>query len=93
MNIGHAIRTVRQKRMYKQKDLAAKLGISPSFLSQIEQGKREPSSRLIEQVAEKLDIPVQLIVLLATEFKADNSKFEYQLKDISFAMLDILSAI
>ncbi len=93
MNIGEAIRTVRQRKLVKQKDLAAALGISSSFLSQIEQGKREPNLEMIKRIADKLKIPVQLVLLLATDFKAEYSKFERQLKDISFAMLDILAEI
>ncbi len=93
MNTGQAIKTVRQKKLIKQKDLAVLLEISSSFLSQIEHGKREPSPELIEKIADTLRIPVQLILLLSTEFKLADSKFERQLKDISFAMLEILSAV
>ena len=93
MNTGQAIKTVRQKKLVKQKDLAELLEISSSFLSQIEHGKREPSPELIEKIADALRIPVQLILLLSTEFKLADAKFERQLKDISFAMLEILSAV
>lgn len=93
MNIGRAVRTVRERKMLKQKELASALAISPSFLCQIEQGKREPNPELVEKIAEKLDVPIQLILLLATEFRSENPKFSKQLKDISYLMLDLLSEI
>ena len=49
--IGEALRLIRTIKGYKAKEIAEKLGISPSYLSQIETGQKKPSFELIENFA------------------------------------------
>lgn len=49
--IGEALRLIRTIKGYKAKNIAKKLGISPSYLSQIETGQKKPSLELIEKFA------------------------------------------
>jgi len=47
----------------KQKALAEKLGISPNYLSSVENDKREPSFSFIKLVSKELDVPVSFLFL------------------------------
>jgi len=58
MKIGTIIKNIRKSKRIKQKDLALKLGISNSYLSSIENDKREPSMKLTKALANHLEIPL-----------------------------------
>lgn len=58
MNLGQAIKRVRKERNLKQAELADIVGVSTIYISQIELGTREPSQKLIEQIAIALNISV-----------------------------------
>lgn len=58
MNIGETIRSLRKERGLNQKVLAAKLGISQTYLSQLETNKKNASPSLIKVLCKKLRISV-----------------------------------
>jgi XRE family transcriptional regulator, fatty acid utilization regulator len=55
---GQRLRHVRRARGLTLADLGAKVGRTPSVLSLIENGKREPRLSLVEQLAGALGVPV-----------------------------------
>ena len=55
------IRVFRQWRGLKVKELAQKAGISPSYLSEIEHGKRGSVTAMLA-IAKELDVSIDLIV-------------------------------
>jgi len=63
MKIGKTLKLVRIMKGLKQKDLADKLGISPNYLSAVENDKREPSLSFIKMVSEELDVPLSFLFL------------------------------
>lgn len=54
--IGNKIKKYRELFEYTQEELAKLVGITPSYLGNIERGEREPSLRLLEKIAEIFDI-------------------------------------
>jgi len=54
--IGRAIQVVRTDRGLSRKEFAARTGLSYSFLSEIENGVKQPSSRAYAVIAEALDV-------------------------------------
>jgi transcriptional regulator with XRE-family HTH domain len=54
--MGRAIQVVRTDRGWSRKDLAERTGLSYSFLSEIENGVKTPSSRTFAVIAEALDV-------------------------------------
>lgn len=54
--MGRAIQVVRTDRGWSRKDLAERTGLSYSFLSEIENGVKTPSSRTLIAIADALDI-------------------------------------
>lgn len=70
--VGAVIRSLRGSAGLKQKHLADSVGISASMLSLIESGKREPTIRLLRDIARALDIPAAtLLVAAVTEEPVD----------------------
>ena len=67
MLIGDAIINLRKKRKIRQNELAAIIGISQTYLSQIENNHRRPNFEIIENIGLKLNIPVPVILFLAID--------------------------
>jgi transcriptional regulator with XRE-family HTH domain len=63
MKIGKTLKLIRIIRGLKQKELAKRLGISPNYLSSVENAKREPSLSFIKLVSKELDVPVSFLFL------------------------------
>ena len=55
-SMGRAIQVVRTDRGWSRKDLAERTGLSYSFLSEIENGVKTPSSRTFAAIADALDV-------------------------------------
>ena len=70
--IHSALRLLRVYHNLKQKDLAEKLGISPSHLCEIESGEKGVSYETLEKYADVFRIPVSSITLFAEATKAED---------------------
>ena len=55
---GQRLRHARRARGLTLADLGARVGRTPSVLSLIENGRREPRLSLVEQIATALDVPM-----------------------------------
>lgn len=56
--LAHRIRHLRERKGITQEELASRCGISVSFASLLERGKRSPSYETLVQVADALETPV-----------------------------------
>ena len=90
MKYGKAIRICRAARGLSQKDLAAKVGVDSSHVSLIESEKRSPSLDTIEKIAQSLNVPPHLLMLLASEQKDVKTGNLANVKDLSQILLDLL---
>ena len=72
LQIHKSLKILRTSHDLNQKELAAKLGISKSYLSEIESSRKAPSIKLLENYAEVFQIPVSSIIFLAENINADN---------------------
>lgn len=61
--IGNVLKHLRIAARIKQKKMADQLGISPTYLSMIENGQREPSVEILEKYAASLNVPMAFLVL------------------------------
>jgi transcriptional regulator with XRE-family HTH domain len=61
VNLGRKIRYYRLKQDITLKDLAIKIGVTPSLLSQIEHGKASPSLGTLRSIAEVFNIPIGIM--------------------------------
>ncbi|TKF13719.1 helix-turn-helix transcriptional regulator [Enterovibrio norvegicus] len=67
MNFSKTLEKCRQYRNLSKKELADKVGKSPSYITLLEQGKREPNFGLVEDLCRALDIPVSVFMFLASQ--------------------------
>jgi transcriptional regulator with XRE-family HTH domain len=67
MHLGSAIKFCRNQRGLTQPELAERAGVSASYLSILERGKRDPSFSIIEKIARALDLPLSLLIFIATD--------------------------
>src|SRR5919202_1355035 len=57
--IGPAIRQLRQQQKLSLSDLAAKTGISVSYLSRLEKGRSVPAFTLLSRIGQVLGMPIE----------------------------------
>jgi len=69
MDIGSAIRRCRENRKISQKQLAEISDVSVSHLCLIEKSKREASLSTLECLSKGLQVPLSVLVLIASEKK------------------------
>ena len=73
--VGQRIRELRQKRGMLQEELARKAGLSPSALSNFEQGRRRTSLDWLKKISKSLDVSVSdLIPESRTESRLPKTK-------------------
>jgi transcriptional regulator with XRE-family HTH domain len=77
---GQVIRRYRQWKQLSRRELAARAGLSPVFLGEIERGEKDPSSHSLSSVARALDVPLsELYLRVATRLDADgNDRWQQQ---------------
>ncbi|WP_139491309.1 helix-turn-helix domain-containing protein [Brevibacillus dissolubilis] len=56
------LRELRQRKKYRQKDIADRLGITESAYGYYEQGRREPSYESLQQLAEIFDVSIDFLL-------------------------------
>jgi transcriptional regulator with XRE-family HTH domain/quercetin dioxygenase-like cupin family protein len=61
-DLGHRLRAAREERNIGLRELARRLGVSPSLISQIETGKTEPSINTLFAMVSELELSVNEIV-------------------------------
>lgn len=69
MNIGGAIESVRKKKNIKQNELAKKVSITQSYLSLLENNKKDPTVSTLKEIAAALDTPLPVLFFLALDEK------------------------
>jgi len=71
-DLGHRLREAREQKNIGLRELARRLGVSPSLISQIETGKTEPSINTLFAMVSELELSVNEIVF-DSERDADQS--------------------
>lgn len=56
MAVGETIRTIRQEQSLTLRDLSEKSFVALGYLSEIERGKKDPSSEIIESISRGLEV-------------------------------------
>ncbi len=70
--IGKTLKIIRRFHNVKQKEFAQKTGLSPSYVSEIENGIKEPTLEVIQKYSDIFDIPVSSILFFSEEIKGKN---------------------
>lgn len=61
MNLGSTIKAYRRNKRITLKELAEKVGITASFLSDIENSKKQPSVETLGKLAEAFNVPLYML--------------------------------
>ncbi|MFN8288960.1 MAG: helix-turn-helix transcriptional regulator [Chitinophagaceae bacterium] len=67
MNIGNAIKQVRQHFEISQVELSDRTGLSQTSISQIESGAKNPSKSSIRKICEAFEIPEAILYVMGME--------------------------
>ena len=92
--IHDALRLIRSYHNLKQSELATRLEVSQSHLSEVEAGRKQPTLDLLEKYSRTFDIPVSSI-LLFSEKKGDTTaeRLENYVGQKTLKMLDWVNMI
>ena len=71
LTFGGAIADKRKRIGLSQKELSAKIGISPQYLNDIERDRRKPSESLIPTFANALELDENTLFYLADHIPAE----------------------
>lgn len=63
--VGPAIRTLREQAGLSQEDLAGRAELDRTYVSGIERGRRNPSVKSLQRVANALDVSLEIIFIQA----------------------------
>jgi DNA-binding XRE family transcriptional regulator len=57
--LGRQLRAERSARGERIADVARRAGVSPQYLSEVERGRKDPSSEILSALAGAVDLPVR----------------------------------
>lgn len=66
---GPVLRRFRQEKNLSQEELAARIDISPSYISRMESNVKKPSLEMVFRLADALDVKPHLLVKSLEESK------------------------
>lgn len=67
MDIGEAIKTLRQKQGWTQAELGEKCGMSTNAISSIETGKAWPPKNTVERLCQAFGVPASFLLMASIE--------------------------
>jgi transcriptional regulator with XRE-family HTH domain len=89
--LHRALKLLRTSHDISQKELAQKLGISKSYLSEIESAKKTPSLALLERYGDVLQVPVSSILFLAENMNCQPQNRNAPVSRKVLALLDLIT--
>jgi transcriptional regulator with XRE-family HTH domain len=91
--LNKALRLMRVFHDLSQKELAEKIGISKSFISEIESGKKNLTIDLLQRYADFFDIPMSSIIFFSENLDKDSStdKLRFFVSSKILTMLDLVA--
>jgi XRE family transcriptional regulator, regulator of sulfur utilization len=67
MDIGKVIKSVRMGKNMRQKELSESSNISVTYLSQIENNKKDPTLSTLQEISRNLGVPLPIIFFMSME--------------------------
>lgn len=72
--LNEGLRLIRVFHDYKISEIARDLNISAGYLSEIENGKKEPSMAVLKKYSEHFNMSISAIMFFAEEIEKENKK-------------------
>ncbi|MDD3240236.1 MAG: helix-turn-helix transcriptional regulator [Lachnospira sp.] len=91
--IGEALRLLRIFNGYKSAELAQKLEISQSYVSEIENSKKQPTMEILEKYANVFDMKKSTLLLFAESLEQDSTIQKSQKQRVALAGMKLLKIL
>ena len=91
--LSESLRLLRVFHDLKQFELAEKLDLSKSYISEVENGNRTPSLEVIQKYADFFRVPSSSILFFGEQMDSSSKKEEIARKGISSKILNFLKMI
>lgn len=92
MNISKALKLCRTQKGISKTELAQKSDLSVSYLSLLEQGKRDPNLSTIDKLCKALNIPSSIFMFLASDVNELNGISKELAEKLSLTALQLMEA-
>lgn len=90
--IGEVLQRMRKIYGYKAKEMSEKLGISNSYLSEIENNKKKPSLELLEVYSNVFEIKVSSLILMSEKLDdSSNNNSDDFIRKTMIKMINFMS--
>jgi transcriptional regulator with XRE-family HTH domain len=90
MNISKALKLCRSRKGMTKTKLAELAEVSVSYLTLLEQGKRDPNLSVIEKLCSALNIPSTIFMFLASDINELNGISTELAEKLSFTALQLI---
>lgn len=91
-DFGRAVKLCRNAKRMTQGDLAARAGMTTSYLSLIERNQRDPNLSVAERISDALNVPLSIMLFIGLESKDRVTTFSPDIaNEISRLALDLMS--
>ena len=91
--IGEALRLLRIFNGYKSVELAKKLEISQSYVSEIENNKKQPTMEILDKYANIFDMKKSTLLLFAESLEDDPQMRNDKRKKVALAGMKLLKIL
>lgn len=91
MNIGKAIKLCRKQKNWTLAKLADETSLSISYISLLEQGKRDPNLSKLKEISKALQVPLSILLFLAgdkNEIESINRELAEKLSLLSLKIIE-----
>lgn len=91
--IGDVLKRTRAIYGYKASEMSSLLGISNSYLSEIENNKKQPSLELLQNYSKVLGIKLSSLILLSENFEeaSKNDQIQEFTKNMMLRLINFMS--
>ena len=90
--IGEVLQRMRKIYGYKAKEMSEKLGISNSYLSEIENNKKKPSLELLEVYSNVFESKVSSLILMSEKLEdSSNNNSDDFIRKTMIKMINFMS--
>ena len=87
--INQALRLIRTYHDLSQTELCSEIGISNSYLSEIESGKKQPSLEILQKYSHQFDVPLSSILFFSENLEEPKPSDKMK-KNIAGKIISIL---
>lgn len=94
MNLGSNVEILRKQKNLTAVELAAALGVKPQYISQIENGKRTPSLKILQKLAAALDTTTsELLGEVPQSYPVTMKKLVDAAENLNQQQLDVIISV